>query len=132
MTKELLANGFTQDQLDRGGLRIRTTINPAAQAASVQAIQQTYEGQPDNLRQALVAIDPATGGVLAYYGGSDGAGYDYAQAYRQPGSSFKPYVLATALSQNLAGGSPDGIGAVACATRKRIFKSALIETRKIE
>jgi membrane peptidoglycan carboxypeptidase len=44
--------------------------------------------------------------VLAYYGGSNGAGLDYAQAWRQPGSSFKPYVLATALTRTLAGKKP--------------------------
>ena len=37
----------------------------------------------------MVAVDPSTGGVLAYYGGSDGIGFDYAQAWRAPGSSVQ-------------------------------------------
>ena len=73
------------------------------------AIAQAYANptaKQANLQKALVAVDPSSGAVLAYYGGSDGTGFDYAQAYRQPGSSFKPYVLATALQQNLAGKTP--------------------------
>ena len=67
--------------------------------------------QQRNLKNALVAVNPTTGGVLAYYGGSgpDVKGYDgkvdyndYAGAARQPaGSSFKPYTLATVLTQTL-------------------------------
>ena len=51
------------------------------------------------LRQALVAVEPEDRRVLAYYGGPNGLGLrDYAQSQRQAGSSFKPYVLATALA----------------------------------
>jgi len=46
---------------------------------------QTFKGQPKSLRQSLVAVDPGTGKVLAYYGGSSEAGFDYAQAWRQTG-----------------------------------------------
>ena len=54
------------------------------------------------LREALVAVDPKTGAVRAYYGGVSGTDFDYAQAQRQPGSSMKPYVLATALEQGIS------------------------------
>jgi membrane peptidoglycan carboxypeptidase len=47
-----------------------------------------------------VSVDPKTGAILAYYGGSNGLGTDYAEALRQPGSSFKPFVLAAALQGN--------------------------------
>ena len=61
------------------------------------------------MKNALVAVNPATGGVLAYYGGPNGKDYagkvdnnDYAGVgSRPPGSSFKPYTLATALTQTL-------------------------------
>ena len=82
---------------------------PAAQKDAEAAIAQAYANptaKQANLQKALVAVDPSSGAVIAYYGGSDGTGFDYAQAYRQPGSSFKPYVLATALEQNLAGKTP--------------------------
>ena len=58
---------------------------------------KVLKGQPENLRGALVSVDPKTGAILAYYGGSNGVGVDYAQALRQPGSSFKPFVLSAAL-----------------------------------
>ena len=38
-------------------------------------------GQPANLQAALVAVEPGTGRVLAYYGGHDGKGNDYAGFY---------------------------------------------------
>ncbi len=106
---ELEADGISESTINTKGLKIVTTIVPAAQAAAEAAITQAYANptaKQANIQKALVAVDPSTGGVIAYYGGSDGSGFDYAQAYRQPGSTFKPYVLATALSQNLAGKTP--------------------------
>jgi membrane peptidoglycan carboxypeptidase len=64
------------------------------------------KGQPKNLRAALVSVDPRTGAVLAYYGGENGVGLDYAQVLKQPGSSFKPFVMAAALEQS----PPIGLG----------------------
>jgi penicillin-binding protein 1A len=49
---------------------------------------------------ALVALDPHTGRVLAMVGGFDSRKSQFnraTQAMRQPGSSFKPFVYATAL-----------------------------------
>ncbi len=100
---ELASAGFDEARLNRDGLRVVTTIDPRAQEDAQAAVLKVFHGQTKNLRQALVAVDPATGKVLAYYGGHSGYGFDYAQAWRQPGSSFKPYVLATALSQRQRG-----------------------------
>ncbi|HEX5497249.1 MAG TPA: transglycosylase domain-containing protein [Mycobacteriales bacterium] len=101
--EELARLGIDEGELNRAGLRVQTTVDKRAQDAAVAAVRQVFDGQPANLRQALVAVDPHTGGVLAYYGGSSGVGFDYAQAWRAPGSSFKPYVLATALGQSVDG-----------------------------
>ena len=106
---ELRADGVDPATINTRGLRIQTTINRSAQAAAQDAIKKTYSNltrKQKNLRPALVAIDPNTGAVIAYYGGANGAGLDYAQSWRPPGSSFKPYVTATALSQNLKGVKP--------------------------
>ncbi len=101
---ELRANGISQDVIDTGGLTVTTTINANRQKAAVDAVNKVMKNQPANLRTALVAVDPRTGAIQAYYGGSNGPGIDYAGdgVTRPPGSTFKPFVVAAALS-NLSG-----------------------------
>ncbi|MDQ3733153.1 MAG: penicillin-binding protein [Actinomycetota bacterium] len=99
--EELAAIGFDESRLYRDGLRVTTTVSQPAQAVAIQAVNDTMAGQPANLRPALVSVDPATGAVRAYYGGALGTGFDYAQTYRQPGSSFKPFVVAAALERGI-------------------------------
>jgi membrane peptidoglycan carboxypeptidase len=101
---ELDAKGFTENKLFAGGYKVYTTIDPAAQKAAVQAATAGMKGQTDpNLLNALVAVDPKTGGVLAYYGGpdivkatngQDQIGTDWANQAQNPGSSFKAFDLA--------------------------------------
>ena len=71
-------------------------------------------GQPQNLQAAGVVIEPGTGRVLAYFGGHDGNGNDYAGFYFDetgeavgvgrypPGGSFMPYTLAAALKAGIS------------------------------
>ncbi|MQA08527.1 MAG: penicillin-binding protein [Pseudonocardiaceae bacterium] len=92
--------GLTEDQVQHQGLTIKTTIDPAAQKAAVKAVDEVMNGQPQNLRNALTAIDPKSGGVRAYYGGKDALGLDYAQSLQEPGSSFKPFDLVALLRMN--------------------------------
>ena len=108
---ELSADGVDEAELNTGGLRILTTIDKSAQQKAQTAIATAYAhptAKQKNLKKALVAIAPDSGAVIAYYGGAnDKTSYvDYAQAWRQPGSSFKPYTLATALQQNVDGKKP--------------------------
>ena len=104
---ELAARGFDEQRLSDGGLVVRTTIRKAAQDAAVAAVQDVTSPAPgeDGLQGALVSVDPGTGAVAAYYGGATGTGFDFANnsgTGRQPGSTFKPFVLATALSQGMS------------------------------
>ena len=87
----------TADEFDTEGLTVTTTVERPRQIAAVEAVNDQLEGQPAELRSAVVSIDPATGAIVAYHGGRTGQGTDYARAVRQPGSSFKPFVLAAAL-----------------------------------
>ncbi|MEU2037961.1 transglycosylase domain-containing protein [Nocardia niwae] len=99
--KELAAAGISEQQLNTSGLQITTTIDPKAQQAAVEAATSKMQGEPEQLRTAVVSIDPHTGAVRAYYGGSDGQGYDYANAGLQTGSSFKVIGLAANLEQGI-------------------------------
>ena len=103
---ELASKGITEQELNQEGLKITTTIEPALQKLASDTAAKVLRGQPSNLRAALVSVDPHTGAVLAYYGGDNGVGLDYAQVLKQPGSSFKPFVMAAALEQN----PPIGLG----------------------
>lgn len=98
---ELARNGFDEARLNREHLRVVTTVDARAQRAAIDTMHRALAGQPRSLRSALVSVDPRTGAVRAYYGNSDGVGLDYAQAWRQPGSTFKPIALAVALSRGL-------------------------------
>jgi penicillin-binding protein 1A len=90
--KELLPK-YGRDKIYKGGLTIRTTIDLELQKHAESVISKMkFEG-------ALVCLDPNTGEILALVGGRnfDDSKFNRAtQAYRQPGSAFKPIVYATA------------------------------------
>ncbi|HEU0191285.1 MAG TPA: transglycosylase domain-containing protein [Mycobacterium sp.] len=102
VTRELLDMFDIDEQtLNTQGLQITTTIDQDDQQAAENAVATYLKGQIPNMRAAVVAIDPRSGAVRAYYGGSDGAGFDFAQAGLQTGSSFKVFGLIAALEQNI-------------------------------
>lgn len=93
--KQLLPT-YGTEQVYRGGLRIYTTIDIDLQKKAEELVAgMKYEG-------ALVALDSNTGEILALVGGRDFDSSKFnraTQAYRQPGSAFKPFIYATALEE---------------------------------
>ncbi len=89
--------------LYRGGLRIYTTIDPRMQAIAEDVAWNTLN-RPDDPASSLVAIEPKTGYIKAMVGGHDYQKQKFnlaVQSRRQPGSSFKPFVLATAIEEGI-------------------------------
>lgn len=97
--EELEQAGITEEQVNTGGLKITTTIDAKMQADAVDEIHKKLEGQQENLRTAVVSVDPKTGGVRSWYGGDDPVGFDFAGAGLQTGSTFKILALAAYLDQ---------------------------------
>ena len=90
--------------LFKGGLKIYTTLDPRMQAAADAAVAKILPDTKGKFTASLVTVEPGTGAVRAMVAGSDfaNAHYNLATARggsgRQPGSSFKPIVLLTALA----------------------------------
>lgn len=87
-----------------GGLRVHTTIDLGLQKLARDAIDK-WLPSTTGPQAALVAINPSNGAVVAMYGGRSFHASQFnlaVQGERQPGSSFKPFVLATALRQGIA------------------------------
>jgi membrane peptidoglycan carboxypeptidase len=100
--KELLdLFDINEQTLNTEGLQVTTTIDPKAQSAAEEAVTDTLDGQNPDMRSAVVSIDPRTGGIKAYYGGTDAQGFDFAQAGLPTGSSFKVFALVAALEQGI-------------------------------
>jgi 1A family penicillin-binding protein len=83
--------------------QVRTSFVPELQEAAERAVENGLRrfGNRD-LQAALVAIDPATGDVLALVGGRDFRQSQFNRAWRsrrQPGSAFKPFLYAAALAK---------------------------------
>ena len=103
------------DALERGDVRVYTTIDPRAQTAAERAVRrqaariereaEQWNGASDEqVEGAFVALDPRTGDIRAIVGGRSGTrgGFNRAlSARRQPGSAFKPFVYAAALGAGL-------------------------------
>lgn len=90
--------------LASGGLVVETTLNPTWQKVAEEAVAKTLrnQGRWENFKQgAMVAIDPRSGEIKAMVGGKDFGKNQFnrvTQAQRQPGSTFKGFVYATAIA----------------------------------
>ena len=103
--KQMLLDDFDQDTVFQGGLKVYTTLDPTTQAQADSAVSTRLEEfGNEELEAALVAIDPKTGYIKAMVGGRDYNVDQFnlaTQARRQPGSSFKTFTLAAAMSEGM-------------------------------
>ncbi|SDB96586.1 Membrane carboxypeptidase (penicillin-binding protein) [Raineyella antarctica] len=101
--QELTSLGFTDAQINGGGLRVTTTFDAAAQAAAVKA-SQTYQKQAEasaksrgaaggNVHAAIASVDTASGELIAVYGGDNFVknSRNWATTSRMTGSTFKAF-----------------------------------------
>ena len=93
----------------RPGLEPRAPQARRIEIGSVLRLLQTPQGpqvaQLPLAQSALVSMQPQTGAVQAWVGGFDFTHdkFDHVnQAYRQPGSSFKPFIYSAAVAEGLA------------------------------
>src|SRR5262245_1550453 len=113
--REQLLKDFSEDTLVNDSMRVYTTLDPDLQKAAVDAVAKGLKSVEEQLaarekgrknvekrpspQAGLIALEPRTGAIRAMVGGSDYGASQYnriTQAFRQPGSIFKPFVYAAA------------------------------------
>lgn len=113
--KSYLEEKYGKDVVEQDGLKITTTLDLDLQKEAEKLVKQ-YALENDkkfNAKNAgLVALDPKNGQILVMVGSRDyfdikvDGNFNTTLAKRQPGSSFKPFVYATAFKK---GYTPDTI-----------------------
>jgi penicillin-binding protein 1C len=110
-----LIQKYGQDVVDNDGLKVTTTLDYGLEQKAEQIVNQyaLSNVQKYNATNAgLVAIDPNTGQILAmvgsrnYFDTSIDGQFNVTTAYRQPGSTFKPFAYVTAFEK---GYTPDTV-----------------------
>ena len=111
-----LLESIGRDTLYNQGLYIKTTINPELQRAAAAALNKELDAFNANksakepkLQGAIIAMNPHTGRILAMTGGRSFKESSFnraTQAYRQIGSTIKPFVYLSALEK---GYSPESL-----------------------
>jgi penicillin-binding protein 1A len=102
--KQQLIERYGTRKVFGGGLDVQSTIDLRLQKLARHAIESVLK-EPNGPSAALVAIRPTTGEILAMYGGDNFRQSQFnlaVQGERQAGSSFKPFVLATALREGVS------------------------------
>ncbi|MBK8758414.1 MAG: penicillin-binding protein [Actinomycetales bacterium] len=97
---------LSAEDIDRGGLRITTTINKKAQDAAVASVDKNFpKSNTQDVYAGLAAVRPGDGAVVAMYGGADYQKRQFSAATDAKipaGSTFKPFALIAALQQGLS------------------------------
>jgi membrane peptidoglycan carboxypeptidase len=98
---ELVRLGFTEDEIEGGGLRVTTTFTKKAMDAAEQGVLEAKpEGFGDKfLHIGVASVEPGTGAVRGIYGGQDylDSQINWAVSGGQAGSTMKPSALVAAI-----------------------------------
>ncbi len=124
--RDYLNEKYGEDFVEKGGLKVTTSLNLDLQKIAEKAVEEGAKRNEiyNTKNAALVAVDPKTGQILAMVGSKNYNGspepegcepgkncqfepnFNVAISLRQPGSSFKPFVYAAAISK---GYTPDTV-----------------------
>ena len=113
--KDYLEQKYGSELVESGGLNVITTLDYNLQEKGEQIVKEgalKNEKDWNGKNAGLVAIDPKTGQILTMIGSRDyfdktiDGNFNIATANRQPGSSFKPFIYATAFNK---GFTPDTV-----------------------
>lgn len=113
--KDYLEQKYGSELVEKGGLKVITTLDYNLQQKGEEIVKEgalKNEKDWNGKNAGLVAIDPKTGQILTMVGSRDyfdkeiEGNYNIATANRQPGSSFKPFIYATAFNK---GFTPDTV-----------------------
>jgi 1A family penicillin-binding protein len=105
--REILAAEFGEQAVERGGLKVVTTLDAGMQKAAEEAIAENMEllGKWEANGAAMTALDPRTGDILAMVGSPDyfddenRGKFNAMTGLLQPGSSIKPMIYAAAFEK---------------------------------
>jgi len=99
-----LVRVYGANAVREGGLRVYTTIEPRLQRAANRAIREILD-RPDDPASAIVSVEPGTGAIRAMTAVIPGNRRNQfnlaAQSAREAGSTFKAFVLASAVEQGI-------------------------------
>ncbi|HEY1286179.1 MAG TPA: transglycosylase domain-containing protein [Solirubrobacterales bacterium] len=106
LVEQELIDKYGLNTVRYGGLKAYTTIDPELQERAQEAVDSCSVCYPEGGPAAgLASVDPSTGEIVALAsteGYASESQFNYAwQAHRQPGSSFKTFVLTTAIKQGI-------------------------------
>ena len=103
---ELVKLGYTEQEIDGGGLRVTTTFTEKDMAAAEQGVlEERPEGfDGGKLHVAVATVEPGTGALRGFYAGQDylDSQINWAVAGGMVGSTFKPITLTTAITEGFS------------------------------
>lgn len=106
--KDIITQKYGEEVVTNGGLRVITTLDYDLQQTAEEVVTKFSPSLQQNFNAsntAMVALDPKTGDILTMVGSRDyfsseiEGNFNITLAKRQPGSTFKPFVYATAFKE---------------------------------